>query len=115
MYGGGNPWYKVLNTSEREHKKFKIKIKTVDLCAKDSQVNNFVEANEACVQFIKQIFKDFIDPIPSNKRVRLYIDHEAFAHPINTPFMDKDELTVEMILSYFDSIVQSLKTKRRLI
>ena len=28
MYGGANPWYKVLNTSEREHKKFKIKIKT---------------------------------------------------------------------------------------
>ena len=44
MYGGANPWYKVLNTSEREHKKFKIKIKTVDLCAEDAQVNNFVEA-----------------------------------------------------------------------
>ena len=97
MFGGGNPWYKVLNTSEREHKKFKIKIKTVDLCALDTSVNNFVEANESCVRFIKQIFKDLIDPIPSNKRIRLYIDHEAFAHPINTPFMDKDELTVEMI------------------
>ena len=109
MYGGSNQLYRVLNTSEREHKKFKIKIKTIDLCAKDTQVNNFVEANESCVQFIRQIFKDFIDPIPNNKRIRLYIDHGAFSHPINTPFMNKDELTVGMILSYFEEIVQSLK------
>ena len=33
MYGGSNQLYRVLNTSEREHKKFKIKIKTIDLCA----------------------------------------------------------------------------------
>ena len=44
MYAGANPWYKVLNTSERENKKFKIKIKTVDLCATDTHVNNCVEA-----------------------------------------------------------------------
>ena len=79
------------------------------MSAKDAHVNNFVEANEACVQFIKQIFIVFMDPIPSNKKVRLYIDHEAFSNPINTPFMDKDELTVEMMLSYFYLIVQFLK------
>ena len=45
MYGGGNPYYKVLETSEREHKKFKIKIKTIDLSARDAHVENFVEAN----------------------------------------------------------------------
>ena len=53
MYGGANQFKKVLNSSEREHKRFKINIKTVDLIAKDAHVNNFVEANEACVQFIK--------------------------------------------------------------
>ena len=79
------------------------------MCAKDTQANNFVEANESCVQFIRQIYKDFIAPIPNNKRIRLYIDHGAFSHPINTPFMNKDELTVGMILSYFEEIVQSLK------
>ena len=109
MYGGGNPYYKVLETSEREHKKFKIKIKTIDLSARDAHVENFVEANEACVKFIQQIFKDFIDPIPDNKKIRLYIDHECFNHPINTSFMDKNDMTVGMILSYFEEIVQSLK------
>ena len=29
MYSGENPYYRVLETSEREHKKFKIKIKTI--------------------------------------------------------------------------------------
>ena len=86
-------------------KSTKIKIKTVALSSADTHVNNFDEANAACVQFIKQNFKDFIDPIPSNKKVRLFIDHEAFSHPINTPFMDKDELKVEIIVSYFETIV----------
>ena len=109
MYGGGNPWYTLLSTSERVQSKFKIKIKSYNLIAKEMPSENFVQASQACVEFIKQIFTDFIDPIESDKKIRLYIDHEAFSYPINTAFVDKEDLTVEMILSYFESIIQSLK------
>ena len=58
MYGGGNPWYTLLSTSEREQSKFKIKIKSYNLIAKEMPSENFVQASQACVEFIKQIFID---------------------------------------------------------
>ena len=67
MYGGGNPWYTLLSTSERVQSKFKIKIKSYNLIAKEMLSENFVQANQACVEFIKQIFIDFIGPVESDK------------------------------------------------
>jgi hypothetical protein len=62
-------------------------------------------------EFINQLVSDCIEPLDSDTKIGMMIDHEFFNYPINLPLIDKHELDASMIWSYFHNVVQSKKDK----
>lgn len=62
-------------------------------------------------EFINQLVSDCIEPLDSDTKIGIMIDHEFFNYPINLPLIDKHELDASIIWSYFQNVVQSKKDK----
>ena len=63
MNGGRNQLYEIISSNEKSIGKFGLQRKTLEIITKDPQIDNFIDANELCREFIEQIFNDLINSI----------------------------------------------------
>ena len=109
MYGGQRKFFEVVKESTKSIRKLGCKETTVDLIINDPKLNNLLEAGTLYRDMFTAIFAQLIDPLPSTHMVRVVIMHEDFDNPVSMEFVDKDELTVEMVFQSLDLVVQSKK------
>ena len=106
LFGGFNFVLKPKIT-EKFNKKWKSEERTYEFKLKDIEFKNFFEASTQITLFFEKIFDEYIAPIKANNLVRVCMDHDSFVQAINTPFMERKEMSAKMFLEEFSGCFQS--------
>jgi len=93
--------------NERFNQKWQSTEKTCEFSLKNIEFKNFFEASTQIKLFFEQIFNEFISPIKADNLVRVVMNHDSFNKAINTPFMQRKEMTSGMFLEFFSESFQS--------
>ena len=70
---------------------------------------SFKDAIESYKKLFEQLHDEFIKTINPLDKVRIVFQHDLFNTPISFPFMKPSELTPDIMLAKFSSVVQSFK------
>ena len=103
QYGSALQYYDIKKLNERQIKKFMqtsanymIKFKNLP--------NNFHDLQQILYNSVDEILNNMLS---QRSYVRLVIFHEALDTPIGLPFMKREDLTTEMVLTRFFQVSQS--------
>ena len=109
MFGGQNSLFTVKRNSVKTLTKWQCTERTIELETTNPELDNFLTAGELYYDLFNELFKKYIEPTHSNSKIRILLFHEDFQVPINLSFMDKNDLTVQMVFDAIDKTVQSKK------
>lgn len=110
MQGGALKLYQKVKEYETiESTLYGLKEKVIEFKATNVKINNFIEANQLCNEFIEEICNDYIKKLPRKTKVKLIIEHDSFTYPMRFPFIFKEQLTPDIIWDRFETIIQSRK------
>ena len=107
MFGGS--LFKITKNTKKHLKKFNCWEHTIELATTDTKLDNFLTAGDIYFDLFTQVFQQFIEPLNSKSKIRVLIFHDDFQVPINLSFMDKKDLTVQLLFDAIDKTVQSKK------
>jgi hypothetical protein len=71
--------------------------------------NNYLSTIELLHDTITEVLNKFKEKADGDDKLKLYINHPELSHPISIPFLDKDALTVEMVVNQISKVLQSNK------
>ena len=106
---GGNSLYEVVSITVNKCQKFNCNQKIIKLNIFQLDNNNFIDAMDNIRKIFEKIYNEYIIPINENNMVRLVFKHRLFNNPISIPFMNKEDISVNLMLSAFERVVQSYK------
>ncbi len=107
MFGGS--MFQVTKNVAKTLVKFNCLERTIELVTANPELDNFLTAGDMYFNLFAQIFEKYIEPALPKSKIRILVFHEDFQVPINLSFMDKQDLTVQMVFDAIDKTVQSKK------
>ena len=94
---------------ETHNKKWDATKKTLTFTLTNQEFSNFFDANDTINSLFEQIYLEYILPISSNTIVQYILEHDTFDIPITSGYINRDQITAQMIQSHFENVFQSRK------
>jgi hypothetical protein len=107
--GGNPPLYTIQKSSEGFSEKFKAATSRYVIRLRDITTLTFAEANEQISEMFSSMIEEFVKPAGPHDLVMVSICHSAFSNPIVLPLMKRGELSINMLITAFESVTQSYK------
>jgi hypothetical protein len=73
----------------------------------NQQPSNYLSTIEYLHDTISEVLSKFKENAENDDKLKIFISHPELSHPISLPFLDKDDLTVEMIVNQISKVLQS--------
>jgi hypothetical protein len=112
QHGSGlNKFYDTIKVYDTPANKFGLSRKIIKFEIKNEIFNSFYQAQASSQEFFEEIFTNYVDSIPNNSKVLIFIDHSVFDKPLSTCFIHKSQIKPAHIYQRFWEAMQSKKNQ----
>lgn len=100
--------FELIKSFNSFNKKFKTS-QTHFVFQSRNEIENFLDSSFHFLSLFQDIYRDFIEPQPSNFLIRLVVEHGSFDYPISERLMRKSDFKLNEFMNLFDNVRQSRK------
>ena len=80
-----------------------------ELESNDDSPTTFLDAIKSLNEFFEEIHSKFVSVLKKNQMIHISFNHDHLRYPISIGYLNKEDMTVEMMQNEFEKVTQSFK------
>jgi hypothetical protein len=105
---GGSLDYNIIESYYNSNAKFNCQQRVYNVNF-NSTNKTFAQSFNELGDLFREMYQRFTKDLESRDFIRIVFYHDSFNQPISLPFLEHDELTPELMITYFENVIQSYK------